>query len=37
MKYWTRDREAGNKIEWFETEEEAKNAVKEYEEQDRKG
>lgn len=35
MKYWTRDREAGNKIECFETLEEAQNAIKAYEEQDK--
>lgn len=36
MRYWTRDREAGNKIESFETLEEAREAVKAYEEQDKK-
>lgn len=36
MKYWTRDREAGNKIESFSTLQDAQNAIKAYEEQDRK-
>lgn len=35
MKFWTRDREAGNKIECFETLEEAQEAIKAYEEQDK--
>lgn len=36
MRYWTRDREAGNKIESFSTLQDAQNAIKAYEEQDRK-
>lgn len=36
MKYWTRDREAGNKIECFETLEEAQKALTAYEEEDKK-
>lgn len=36
MRYWTRDREAGNKIESFATLEEAREAIKGYEEQDKK-
>lgn len=36
MRYWTRDREAGNKIESFTTLEEAREAIKGYEEQDKK-
>ena len=36
MKYITRDREAGNEIERFATEEEAVIAVGEYEDEDRK-
>lgn len=35
MKYWTRDREAGNKIESFATLEEAREAIANYEEQDK--
>ena len=35
MKYWTRDREAGNKIECFETLEEAQKAIEAYEDQDK--
>lgn len=35
LRYWTRDREAGNKIEGFETKEEAIKAVCNYEEQDK--
>lgn len=35
MRYWTRDRESGNKIEGFATLEEAREAVKRYEEQDK--
>lgn len=36
MKYWTRDREAGNKIEFFRTKEEAEAAIIAYEEEDRR-
>lgn len=36
MKYWTRDREAGNKIDCFDTLEEAQAAITEYEEADKK-
>lgn len=36
MRYWTRDREAGNKIESFATLEETMEAIKGYEEQDKK-
>lgn len=32
--YYTADREAGNIIEWFDTLEEAREAIKEYEKQD---
>lgn len=35
MKYITRDREAGNKIDTFETREAAERAIAEYEDQDR--
>lgn len=35
MRYWTRDREAGNRIESFTTLEEARKAIKAYEEQDK--
>lgn len=35
-KYVIQDREAGNKIEWFETLEEAEKCLKEYEEEDKK-
>lgn len=35
-KYYTCDREAGNKIESFNTIEEARQAIKEYEEKDKK-
>ena len=35
MKYWTRDKEAGNKIESFGTREEAEKAIEEYEEIDK--
>lgn len=35
IKYWTRDRETGNKIESFETLEEARAAILAYEEQDK--
>lgn len=37
MKYITRDREAGNVIEEFETETEAYAAIKAYEEEDKAG
>lgn len=36
MKYWTRDREAGNKIEFFRSKEEAEAAIIAYEEEDRR-
>lgn len=36
MRYWTRDREAGNKIECFEKLEEARKALAAYEEEDKK-
>ena len=36
MKFYTADREAGNKIEPFNTIEEAKKAILKYEEQDKK-
>lgn len=36
MRYYTRDREAGNKIESFTTLEEARDALKAYEVQDKK-
>lgn len=36
MKYYTADREAGNKIEWFNTLDEAKQAIAAYEEEDKR-
>lgn len=36
IKYWTRDREAGNRIEWFSSYEEAEQAIKRYEDEDKK-
>lgn len=35
-KFWTEDREAGNRIEWFSTAREAWNAIKKYEAEDKK-
>lgn len=35
MKYYTADREAGNRIECFDTKEEAMKAIKRYEQEDR--
>lgn len=36
MRYWTRDREAGNKIEEFATLKEAREAIEKYEKEDKK-